>query len=98
MREIQSLQAKNSELKHQLDSQQLETNAVHVQHNTLKDILGERGMSPVSAIRTRGLSSPQSGANTPDPARLRELEQQLAASVHANQEVRQQFETREQEA
>lgn len=98
MREIQSLQANNSEMKHQLASQQLETNAVHVQHNTLKDILAERGISPVSAIRTRGLSSPQSGANTPEPPRLRELEQQLAASIHANQEVRQHFETREQES
>ena len=97
MREIQSLQAKNTDMKNQLASQQLETNAVHVQHNTLKDILGERGMSPVSAIRSRGLSSPQSGTHTPDASRLRELEQQLAASAQANSEIRQQFEAREQE-
>ncbi|KAA8569895.1 hypothetical protein EYC84_002238 [Monilinia fructicola] len=73
MRETQSLQAANSDMKHQLANQQLETNAVNVQHNTLKDILGERG------------------SNTPDMARLRELEQQLAASKEA-------FENREQEA
>jgi hypothetical protein len=100
MREVQTLQATNSEMKYQLASQQLETNAVHVQHNTLKDILGERGISPVaaSAIRARGLSSPQSGANTPDPARLRELEQQLSASLQAHQEAKMNFENREQEA
>jgi chromosome segregation ATPase len=98
MREIQTLQAKNSDMKHQLANQQLETNAVHVQHNTLKDILGERGMSPVSALRSRGLSSPQSGANTPDQSRMRELEQQVLTSTQANAELRQKFETREQEA
>lgn len=97
MREVQSLQAANSEMKYQLASQQLETNAVHVQHNTLKDILGERGISPSSASRARGLSSPLSGANTPDPARLRELEQQLAASVQAQEETKAEYESREQE-
>jgi Galactose oxidase, central domain len=98
MREVQSLQAANSEMKYQLANQQLETNAVHVQHNTLKDILGERGISPSGAARARGLSSPQSGANTPDLSRLRELEQQLASSVQAHQETKQTFEAREQEA
>ncbi|KAN0110752.1 hypothetical protein V8E51_007139 [Hyaloscypha variabilis] len=98
MREIQTLQAANSDMKYQLANQQLETNAVHVQHNTLKDILGERGISPSGAARVRGLSSPQSGANTPDLSRLRELEQQLATSVQAHQETKQAFEAREQEA
>lgn len=98
MREIQTLQAANTEMKYQLANQQLETNAVHVQHNTLKDILGERGISPVGAARARGLSSPQSGANTPDLSRLRELEQQLSQSVQAHQETKQQYESREQEA
>jgi chromosome segregation ATPase len=98
MREVQSLQAANSEMKYQLANQQLETNAVHVQHNTLKDILGERGISPSGAARARGLSSPQSGANTPDLSRLRELEQQLASSIQAHQETKQTFEAREQEA
>jgi hypothetical protein len=98
MREIQTLQASNSDMKYQLANQQLETNAVHVQHNTLKDILGERGISPVGAARVRGLSSPQSGSNTPDLSRLRELEQQLTASVQAHQETKQTYESREQEA
>lgn len=98
MREVQTLQAANSDMKYQLANQQLETNAVHVQHNTLKDILGERGISPSSASRARGISSPLSGANTPDPARLRELEQQLAASVQAHEETKVEYETREQES
>lgn len=98
MREVQTLQAANSEMKYQLANQQLETNAVHVQHNTLKDILGERGISPASASRARGISSPLSGANTPDPVRLRELEQQLAATVQAHEETKAEYESREQEA
>jgi hypothetical protein len=98
MREVQTLQAANSELKSKLANQQLETNAVHVQHNTLKDILGERGISPSGAARARGLSSPQSERNTPDLFRLRELEQQLAASVQAHQDTRQNFESQQQEA
>jgi len=98
MREVQTLQAANSEMKHQLANQQLETNAVHVQHNTLKDILGERGISPSSAARVRGLSSPQPGANTPDLSRLRELEQQLATSVQAHQETKQALEAQQQDA
>ncbi|EHL01296.1 putative Tip elongation aberrant protein 1 [Glarea lozoyensis 74030] len=98
MREIQTLQAANSDLKHKLASQQLESNAVSVQHNTLKDILGERGISPAGAARTRGLSSPQSGANTPDGARLRELEQQLAAMNEDHQNAKQMYESREQDA
>ncbi|KAG4440796.1 hypothetical protein IFR05_003724 [Cadophora sp. M221] len=97
MREVQTLQAGNSDMKYQLANQQLETNAVHVQHNTLKDILGERGISPVSAVRTRGLSSPQSGSNTPDISRLRELEHQLATSVQAHEETKQTFEAQHQE-
>ncbi|TVY14696.1 Tip elongation aberrant protein 1 [Lachnellula arida] len=98
MREIQTLQAANSDMKYKLANQQLETNAVHVQHNTLKDILGERGISPGGAARARGLSSPLSGANTPDPARLRELEQQIVASNQALQETRETYEGREQQA
>ncbi|TVY44972.1 Tip elongation aberrant protein [Lachnellula occidentalis] len=98
MREVQTLQAANSDMKHKLANQQLETNAVNVQHNTLKDILGERGISPGGAARARGLSSPLSGANTPDPARVRELEQQLSASNQALQETRETYEGREQQA
>ena len=98
MREVQTLQAANSDMKYQIANQQLETNAVNVQHNTLKDLLGERGISPNSAPRTRGMGSPLSGSNTPDPARLRELEQQLSASQQAHEETKSIYEAREQEA
>lgn len=97
MREVQTLQARNSDLQYQLANQQLEANAVHVQHNTLKEILGERGISPSSASRARGLSSPN-GTTAPDISRLRELEGQLAASVQAHQETRQNFEAQQQES
>jgi hypothetical protein len=97
MRDVQTLQAANSEMKHQLANQQLETNAVHVQHNTLKDLLGERGISPVGAVRARGLNSPQLRTDSPDQARLRELEQQLLAAQQAHDETKQLHATREQE-
>lgn len=97
MREVQTLQAANSELRSKLANQQLETNAVHVQHNTLKDILGERGISPSGHARARGISSPQSGSNTPDISRLRELEGQLAASIQAHQETKQNYDVQQQE-
>ncbi|KAG9242891.1 hypothetical protein BJ878DRAFT_145364 [Calycina marina] len=99
MREVQTLQASNSDMKYQISNQQLETNAVNVQHNTMKDILGERGISPSSASRTRGMGSPRSGGSmTPDPALLRELEQQLVASQQAHNETKSIYERREQEA
>ncbi|CAG8979672.1 hypothetical protein HYALB_00003903 [Hymenoscyphus albidus] len=98
MREVQTLQAANSEMKYKLQNQQLESNAVNVQHNTLKDILGERGISPAGAARVRGLSSPQSGQNTPDASRVRELEHQLAETREANQNIKATYKVREQEA
>lgn len=87
LRETQSLQATNSDLKHQLAGQQLEANAITVQHNTLKDILVERGISPTSAGRTRSMASPREGS--PELSRLRELEKQLAASMAAHEETKQ---------
>lgn len=98
MRDTQTLQATNTEMKHQIANQQLETNAVHVQHSTLKDLLGERGISPVNAARVRNLSSPQNRTDSPDLARLRDLEQQLLTSQQAHDETKQHYEARGQEA
>ncbi|KAI8239565.1 hypothetical protein K4K55_001725 [Colletotrichum sp. SAR 10_96] len=84
LRETQSLQARNSDLKHQLQNQQLETNAMTVQHNTLKDILVERGISPTNMARTRSIGSPR--VNTPEQARIRDLEDQLSAATTAQEE------------
>jgi hypothetical protein len=86
LREIQGHQAANSELKNQLASQQLETNAITVQHNTLKDILSERGISPTSASRARGMSSPRD--TSPEQNRLRDLEAQLAAAHGSHEETK----------
>ncbi|KAK0730003.1 hypothetical protein B0H67DRAFT_596273 [Lasiosphaeris hirsuta] len=86
LRETQGLQAANSELTNQLAKQQLETNAMLVQHNTLKDILSERGISPTAAARARGLNSPREGS--PEQMRLRELEQQLSTVQAAHEQTK----------
>ncbi|KFY20916.1 hypothetical protein V491_03320, partial [Pseudogymnoascus sp. VKM F-3775] len=97
MKEVQTLQAANTDLKHQVANQQLETNAVHVQHNTLKDLLQERGISPISAARARGLNSPQLRSDSPDQNRVRELEQQLLTSQQAHEETKQLHASQSQE-
>lgn len=97
LRETQSLQAANSELKHQFASQQLESNAINVQHNTLKDILVERGISPTSAVsRTRSITSPRGGS--PELSRMRDLEKQLSASHAAHEETKQTMSSQWQES
>ncbi|CAK7266367.1 Negative regulator of mitotic exit [Sporothrix epigloea] len=89
MRDTQTLQAQNSDLKSQLANQQLETNAITVQHNTLKDILSERGISPTSSsARARG--SPRESSPEHE-ARVRSLEQRLAMAVASHEETKQTF-------
>lgn len=90
LRETQSLQAGNSELKQQLARQQQDANALLVQFNALKEILGERGISPTTAVRSRSSprTSPREGS--PEQMRLRELEQQLTAAQVALEEARNQ--------
>ena len=97
LRDTQSLQASNSDLKNQLAAQQLETNAITVQHTALKNILNERGISPTSAVRARGLSnSPQ--INSPEHGRVRELESQLVNANAAHEETKQSFAIQHQES
>jgi chromosome segregation ATPase len=98
LREVQSLQAANSDLKQQLERQQLETNALLVQHNALKDILSERGISPTSAPKSRSSprNSPRGGS--PEQMRLRELEQQLSAAQAQLEETTAQAQLRAQES
>ncbi|AEO54674.1 hypothetical protein MYCTH_2297483 [Thermothelomyces thermophilus ATCC 42464] len=98
LREIQSLQAGNSELKQQLAKQQQETNALLIQYNALKEILGERGISPTAAVRSRSSprNSPREGS--PEQMRLRELEQQLTAARAALEETRNQAAAQAQES
>ncbi|KAI1181133.1 hypothetical protein F4777DRAFT_573205 [Nemania sp. FL0916] len=95
LRDTQSLQALNSDLKNQLANQQLETNAMTVQYNTLKNILEERGISPTGVSRVRGI-----GARTesPDVPRVSELERQLAEAVAAHEETKQRFTAQAEES
>jgi len=93
-KDTQSLQASNTELKNQLANQQLETNAVTVQYNTLKDILSERGISPTGLARARGMGAI---TDTPDQNRTVELERQLAEAVAAIEETKQSFMAQAQE-
>lgn len=89
LRDTQSLQAANADVRSKLAAQQLETNAMTVQHTALKDILNERGISPTAAVRSRGLASPRT--SSPEQARLRDLESQLASSHASHEETKQVF-------
>lgn len=97
LRDTQTLQAANTDLKNQLAAQQLETNAMTVQHNALKDILSERGISPTGAIRARGLNSPIT-TSSPDLNRTRELEAHLTSANAAHEETKQAFAIQAQES
>ncbi|KND87354.1 Tip elongation aberrant protein 1 [Tolypocladium ophioglossoides CBS 100239] len=96
LREVQSLQAAHTDVKNRLAVQQLETNAMSVQHNALKDILSERGISPTSAVRARGLTSPRT--TSPEQNRLRDLESQLAGATAAHEETKYAFAAQAQES
>ncbi|KAI9769361.1 MAG: hypothetical protein M1840_004062 [Geoglossum simile] len=98
VKETQTLQAQNAEIREKLANQQLDANAIAVQHGALKDLLGERGISASDARRSRSIPSPGSGFGTPEQSRLRDLEQQLEASLKAHHETKTSFEMREQEA
>ena len=95
LREVQSSQAENAELRLQYERHQLESNALEVQLKTLKNLLEERGVNAVDARRSRILDSPGSRFGTPELNRVRELEQQLDASIKAHDEMRSTFEQRE---
>jgi DNA repair exonuclease SbcCD ATPase subunit len=95
MKQNQALAAEKAEAEQKLQSQMLETNALHVQHSSLKDILAERGINPADVRRSRALDSPSSLSkrmSTPDIQRVRDLEQQLEASLKSHEEMKAQFE------
>lgn len=97
MKESQAATTESRDLKAQLEAHQREAGALNVQHAALKDLLGERGINTDSR-RSPHLDSPGSRFGTPEQSRLRELEQQLSASMKAHEEMKATFETREQEA
>lgn len=98
LKETQSLQALTSELKQKLTKQEVETDTILVQYNALKDILGERGISPTAAMRSRSSSRASPREGSPEQMRLRELEQQLAAAQSALEETRAQAAAHAQES
>lgn len=94
LRDVQNMTNEKAELEQKLQSQLLETNALAVQHGALKDILQERGINPADVRRSRALDSPSSLSrfSTPDLHRVRELEQQLEASLKSHDDMKTQFE------
>lgn len=98
IKESQASALENKELKSQLESQQRDTSALAIQHGALKDLLGERAVHGSDNRRSPLLDSPGSRFGTPEQTRLRDLEQQLQASMKAHEETRAAFESREQEA
>ncbi|QQK41031.1 Cell polarity protein (Tea1), putative [Penicillium digitatum] len=97
MKESQSAATTNRDLKAQLETHQREAGALAVQHAALKDLLGERGINGDNG-RSPRLDFPGSRFGTPEQSRLRELEQQLSASIKAHDDLKNGFESREQEA
>ncbi|KAI3290463.1 hypothetical protein DTO002I6_6386 [Penicillium roqueforti] len=97
MKESQSAATTNRDLKAQLETHQREAGALAAQHAALKDLLGERGVNS-DTRRSPRLDSPGSRFGTPEQSRLRELEQQLSASIKAHDDLKNGFESREQEA
>jgi DNA repair exonuclease SbcCD ATPase subunit len=90
LKEARTLTEERADLQQQLQSQQLETNAIAVQHGALKDILSERGVNPVDVRKSRGFDSPSSQIRfgTPDIQRVKELEQQLEANLRAHEDMK----------
>ncbi|WEW60553.1 Negative regulator of mitotic exit [Emydomyces testavorans] len=98
LKDNQALNSEIREVKAHLESQQRDTSALAIQHGALKDLLGERGINMSDNRRSPLLDSPGSRFGTPEHARLRELEQQLQASMKAHEELKATFEFRELEA
>ena len=94
LRAAQSFQNQHAEIKQQLEHHQRDANALAVQHGALKELLDERSSSSAA----RNLDSPSGGRlNSPDTARLRELEMRLEEARRAHLETKTSFESREQE-
>ena len=99
MKDVQSHQAENRELRSQFETNQRDASALAVQHGALKNLLSERGVNISDARRSPMMdNSPSSRFGTPEQTRLRELEQQLQSSLKAHEDTKHSFEFREQEA
>jgi len=92
IKESQSLSSEKSELEQKMQRHLLDSNALSVQHASLKDILGERGVNVSEARKSRALDSPASNRfSTPDISRLKELELQLETSLKTQEDLRSQM-------
>lgn len=99
IRDAQAQQAEVRELRSNLEISQRDASALAVQHGALKNLLGARGISASDMRRSPVFDhSPTSRFGTPEQTRLRELDQQLQASLKAHEETKSQFEARMQEA
>ncbi|KAM3422185.1 hypothetical protein BST61_g2554 [Cercospora zeina] len=91
MKENQALSSGKAELEQKLERHMLETNALSVQHASLKDILNERGISAADKRRSRGVDSPGSNRfSTPDTSR--ELKQQFDEVSGRNDKMKREYE------
>lgn len=99
MRDNQNLGSDKAELEQKLERHMLETNALSVQHTSLKDILVERGINASEKRRSRALDSPsmQQRFSTPDLARVRDLEQQLEINIKNQEELKMHYEETNQQ-
>lgn len=91
LRDVRTLTDEKASLMQQVQSHQLEMNAVSVQHTALKDILQERGVNPSEVRKARAADSPNSQrgfTGTPDASRVKDLEQQLEASTKSQEELK----------
>lgn len=95
LKEHNSAREERVQAEQNYQSQMLETNALAVQHASLKDILAERGINPAEVRKSRAVDSPSGISHrfsTPDLARVREVEAQLEASLKSHDEMKAQFE------
>lgn len=96
-REAVALQSEKAEIQQQLSGEKMDSNALSVQHNALKDLLSERGIdasNPASASRGMGGQQPDSATSE----RLRDLESQLESSRQQHEDLRASFSQRESDA
>ena len=89
MKESQALTAKHAAAQQQIEIHHRDTSALNVKHNALKELLEER--------ENKARDSPASRFDTPDPSRVKELEQQLEDSLKAHQDTRETMETSQME-
>lgn len=98
LRDMRTHESENRDLRTQLETHQRDTSALAVQHSTLKNLLGERGVDMAGNRRSPASDANGSRNNSPEAGRARELEQQLSAAHKAHDDTKSMYESREVEA